>query len=340
MTKLAVVVLNWNGWSDTNACIESLIGLENENLHIYVCDNASSDNSVRQIRNWIGLSLDRLNMLREASGRTAFELRDLFDLPSSVDTGSIPEVDGKNSLTLLQTGRNGGYAFGNNVGMRCALKDGCDYFWVINNDTEVEPDALTWLCKRMEADPEIGICGSTLVYAGQRDTIQTWGGSKFRPLRGWAFALGAFAKRDDPIDATAVEADMTYVNGASMFVSRAFLEQVGLMKEDYFLYWEEIEWATRAKGRFRLGYAPRSVVYHKVGASIGTHDTEGQSSPLSEYYMIRNQLRFCARYSRISLPFVVLDIGRNVIRSLRRKQTKRLVTLMRALFGLPFVPAK
>jgi GT2 family glycosyltransferase len=339
MSKLAIIVLNWNGWRDTNACIESLFALENENLHLYLCDNASSNDSVVRIREWLGLHLEPSNQKRLASGRTGFELRDLFDHSPAPDPAAVAQISAANSLTLLQTGRNGGYAFGNNVGLRQALNDDCDYFWVINNDTEVEPDALTWLCRRMAADPKVGICGSTLVYAGQRDTIQTWGGSAFKPLRGWAFALGAFKKRTDPIDAAAVEAEMTYVNGASMFVSRKFLEQVGLMKEDYFLYWEEIEWAKRARGRFVMGYAPQSIVYHKVGATIGTQDS-GESSPLSDYYMIRNQVRFCLQYSRISLPFVVFDIGRNVVRSLRRKRPKRVATLLRALFGLPFVPSR
>ncbi len=334
--KTAVIVLNWNGWSDTNACIESLIGLENENLHIYVCDNASSDISVAQIRDWIRLSLERLNTQRIASGRSAFELRDLFDQPYSGDATNVPRAGGKNSLTLLQTGRNGGYAFGNNVGMRYALEDGCDYFWVINNDTEVEPDALTWLVERVESDPEIGLCGSTLVYAGQRDMVQTWGGSKFIPSRGWSAALGAYKHRRDPINGAAVEAELSYVNGASMFVRRKFLEHVGLMKEDYFLYWEEIEWAARSKGKFRLGYAPKSIVYHKVGASIGTKDG-AEPSPLSDYYMVRNQVRFCARYSKISLPFILFSTSRNAWRYVKRNKTDRAIILAKAMVGLPFV---
>lgn len=332
MTKLAVIVLNWNGWSDTNACIESLIGLENENLHIYVCDNASSDASVAQIRDWIGLSLERLNAQRTASGKSAFELRDLFDQSSADEMHGLSPIGATNSLTLLQTGRNGGYAFGNNVGMRRALKDGCEYFWVINNDTEVEPDALTWLVRRVEANPEIGLCGSTLVYAGQRDTIQTWGGSKFLPLKARSFALGGFKSRAEPIDAGYVEENMSFVNGAAMFVTKAFLEDVGLMREDYFLYWEEIEWCSRAKGRFKLGYADKSVVYHKVGASIGTKDGGG-SSRFSDYYMFRNQLRFCLEHSKISVPFAVFDVVRAAVRSARVKDFPRSRTLLRALFN-------
>jgi GT2 family glycosyltransferase len=129
------------------------------------------------------------------------------------------------------------------------------------------------------------------------------------------------------------------VNGASMFVSRAFLTEVGLMKEDYFLYWEEIEWAMRADGRFKLGYAPKSIVYHKVGASIGTKD-EGESSPISDYYMHRNQIWFCWEYSKISLPFVIFTVARAAVRYLRAGKRPRAAILMRALLNRPYVPVK
>ncbi|MEV4609870.1 glycosyltransferase family 2 protein [Neorhizobium sp. LMR1-1-1.1] len=336
MAKIAIIVLNWNGWRDTNPCLESLLKLENEDLHVYVCDNASSDESIDRIRAWVENDIAQVNNLRREAGGSEFTVRDLFDLTPAGGEGKLPPVLGTNSLTLLQTGRNGGYAFGNNVGMRLALNDDCEYFWIINNDTEVEPDALTWLHRRIVENPDIGICGSTLVYAGQRDRIQALGGAKFLPMKGRSYALGGFTLHKDPIDADAIETEISFVNGASMFVSRDFLTQVGLMKEEYFLYWEEIEWSMRARGRFRLGYAPKSVVYHKVGASIGTKD-EGESSPLSDYYMHRNQIWFCWQYSKISLPFVVFNIARSALRYLRAGKPARAVNLTRALLSRPYV---
>lgn len=339
MKKFAIIVLNWNGWRDTSACIESLLAVENEDIHLYLCDNASSDDSVARIREWLALNLERVSQLRRVAGKNGIELRDLFDQSPTPAPDTVAPITGKNSLTLLQTGRNGGYAFGNNVGIRQALHDGCDYFWVINNDTEVEPDSMTQLCRRMADDPKIGICGSTLVYAGQRDTVQAYGGAKFLPLKGRSYAIGGFARRDDAIDAAAVEADMSFVNGASMLVSRDYLQAVGLMKEDYFLYWEEIEWCVRGRGRFTLGYAPGSIVYHKVGASIGTKD-KGEASPLSDYYMFRNQIWFCLEYSKISLPFVVFNLGRAALRYIAAGKAQRAVNLARAMFSFPYVALK
>jgi len=119
-----------------------------------------------------------------------------------------------------------------------------------------------------------------------------------------------------PLDGAAVEQQLSCVVGAAMLVSRPFLEQVGLMREDYFLYYEEIDWATRAKGRFKLGYAPRSVVFHKEGASIGT--TASGGSPLSMFYLFRNRIRFTWRFHRPYLPVVLavalLDVAKMVWR--------------------------
>jgi hypothetical protein len=95
----------------------------------------------------------------------------------------------------------------------------------------------------------------------------------------------------------------------------------------------------RAGRRFRLGYAERSVVYHKVGSSIGTSDV-GESSPLSDYYMTRNQLKFCWQYSKISIPFVLLNIARSIGRYVARRKFFRAAILVRALAGLPYIPKR
>ena len=170
---------------------------------------------------------------------------------------------------------------------------------------------------RMEQDPDLGICGSTLVYFHQRDVVQAFGGAEYSRLTGRSRHVGAFLPISRvPESPEAVEREMSYVVGAAMLVSRAFLEQIGLMREDYFLYCEELDWAIRGAGRFRLGYAPQSVVWHKEGASIGTSANGG--SPVSVFYLFRNRVRVSARYFWWCLPgvlaFCALDIAKLVAR--------------------------
>lgn len=331
--NIAIIIVNWNGWRDTVACLESLLTLQHRHFSVFVCDNASTDGSIPHLRNWARTTgFSEANRRREASGLTRFVFHDLTDPPSD---GTQPFEDGgTNSIALIQTGRNGGFAAGNNVGLRQALKGDFEFFWLLNNDTEIEPDTALWLVQRMAADPTIGMCGSTIIYHGNRNLVQNLGGASFIPLKGRGVQLGERTSPSDPIDQAFIERQLSYISGASMFVSRAFLEKIGLMQEDYFLYWEEFDWASRANGLFKLGYAPKSIVYHKVGASIGTNDF-GDRSPLSDYYMARGRIKCCARFSKISLPFAVADITRDAVRWLRRGKPKRALLLIRAILGLP-----
>lgn len=286
------VVLNWNGWRDTLACVHSLLQAQPPPGRIIVCDNGSADDSLDQ--------LDQA--LRAVTGRS-FMRTDRV----GVDGADVTAA----GVWLVATGANLGYAGGNNVGLRLALRDpGCSHVWILNNDTEVAPDALPQALAHMAARPEIGLCGSTLVYAHDRQTVQAWGGSAHARWSGRTRHLGAHGQLADvPADPSATEAAMACVVGAAMLARREWLEAVGLLTEDYFLFFEEMDWAARAAllpgpgPRWRLGWAPRSVVFHKEGASIGTAAAGG--SPLSLYYLCRNRLRFAWRFHRAFVPTVI-----------------------------------
>lgn len=76
-----------------------------------------------------------------------------------------------------------------------------------------------------------------------------------------------------------------------MLVTRSFIEKVGLMQEDYFLYYEEFDWAMRGRGSFSLGYAADSHIFHKSGAS------SSKIMPVfTARYYYRNRIRFFSRF--------------------------------------------
>lgn len=279
------VVLNWNGWRDTLACVHSLLRATPAPGRIIVCDNGSADDSLAQLD-------------------TALRLADGAGFRRTDRAGVAGAAVGDGRLWLVANGANLGYAGGNNVGLCLALRDlACTQVWLLNNDTEVAPDALAEALARLAARPGIGLCGSTLVYAHDRQTVQACGGSAYSRWTGRTRHLGGHGHLATvPADPTEVEAAMACVVGAAMLVRREWLQSVGLLTEDYFLYFEEIDWAARAAGRFGLGWAPRSVVFHKEGASIGTAASGG--SPLSMYYLFRNRLRFAWRFHRTFFPAV------------------------------------
>lgn len=317
-TSPVVVLLNWNGWRDTLECLDSLFAEGATPCRVLVCDNASRDESIARIRGWA-----------EARFGNAFAHLKRSDVDAGVRLG-----DGQR-FALIENGGNLGFAAGNNVGIRLALRDPrCDYVWVLNNDTVVLPDALGHAVQRMQADTGLGLCGSTLVYFDEPDKVQALGGATYSRWSGRSRHVGAFLPRSEvPGDGAAVEAQFSYVVGAAMLVSRAFLEQVGLMQEDYFLYYEEIDWATRGAGRFRLGYAPGSVVLHKEGASIGTAASGG--SPLSVYFLYRARLRFCWRFHRPFVLSVICASLLDVAKLARRRRWPQVVAALRGLTQRP-----
>lgn len=299
-------------------CLESLFCSEGAEFVAVVCDNGSADDSLAQLRSWAACrftTTEWVNLTRAEVGNS---------------------VTLKNGIhfVLIENSANLGFAAGNNVGIQLAMNHAdCKYAWLLNNDTTVEPSALAHVVARMEEDSRIGICGSTLIYHGERDMVQALSGAHYYPLTGRSVFLGAFSELSKVPDMSdCVEAQLSFVAGAAMLVRRAFIEKVGYMMEDYFLYYEEIDWATRGAKYFRLGYAPRSVVYHKEGASIGTSPYGG--SPLSMYYLYRNRMWFTKRYHPLYLPTVLISCFWDILKLLLKGKMQLARASFRGVSGL------
>lgn len=322
--RTAAVVLNWRRPDDTIACVASLVALDRA-LDIVVVDNDSGDGSLERL----SAELPRL-----VAGRD-----DIAFAHAAPDRAVGWPGDGRRRLWLVPSGRNGGYAFGNNVGARIALQCADTAFvWILNNDTLVPgAESLDALVARMDADPGIGICGSTVVYQGGERGIQTRAGSQFQPRRGRFLPIGVGEAPSTPVDPHAIERRLAYINGAAAFVRRAVYETVGPMREDFFLYFEEYDWARRLAPRFRLGYAPASVVLHAVGSTIGTDDS-GAGSALSLYYLARNRVRTIARHAPAALLPAIGDELLGAARAWRRGHRQQARAVLRALTGRSFAP--
>jgi GT2 family glycosyltransferase len=239
-------------------------------------------------------------------------------------------------LFLVQTGSNLGFAGGSNIGLRLALADGdTNFTWLLNNDTVVDPDALTRLLDRMEGRPDVGICGSTLLYYYRPNIVQALGGSSYNRWTARVGHLGMGLSCGRVPTREWVEHRMDYVVGASLFVSVRFLKDIGLMNEQYFLYFEEIDWATRAKGRYTLAYAPQSIVYHKAGASTGTARRRKVPSVISEYYSNRARLLFTRKFEPVVMPTVIASVCASLIHRLAHGQFRNAGAIVRGSLGFP-----
>lgn len=292
-SRVYIVVLNWNGSSDTEQCVRSLLALKHQNFCILLCDNQSRQADLAETRRWGNELPGGLQELRA-------DERSFTAAPLAIKTRQV---------LLIHTGGNWGFAGGVNVGLQFAhAQPDMAFVWILNNDTTVHGDALQKLIDRATTDSHIGICGSTLLYHHNRDMIQAMGGAKYNKWSARSAAVGAFGLASSvPDDPSAVERSLAYVNGASMLVTRAFLDSVGPMEESYFLYSEEHDWAQRGvRLGYQLAYAPKSLVFHKHGASIGTSASGG--SNLSLYYLYRNKALFAARHHRETLITALISL--------------------------------
>jgi hypothetical protein len=177
----------------------------------------------------------------------------------------------------------------------------CQYFWVLNNDTVVDPGALATLVRQAEKQPKLGLCGSLILSYADPKRLQVQGGRRFSKWTGRA----QIPPRLTVEESRSRKPKFDYIEGASMLATRSFLEEVGLLEERYFLYYEEVDWAVRARGKFAMGYAPDSIVYHKEGASIGSNLDRGKRSLMSTRYLVRSRVLFTRKFGPLFLPTVL-----------------------------------
>lgn len=190
---------------------------------------------------------------------------------------------------ILETGANLGYAGGNNAGIRHAMAAGAEAICILNNDVIVDPNFLQPLLAALHRQSDIGVV-TPLVAEQAADGGRIWAlGSAVN----WRTAAIMRQHAGEPVQAWSHHApfEVEIASGAAMLVKREVFERVGLMDEAFFLYFEEVDWSLKVhQAGYRILAVPSSVVWHEVSATLGA------SSPVIDYYMLRNQLRLIGRH--------------------------------------------
>ncbi len=336
--RLGVVLVNWNGWTDTLECLESLMR-STIPLKVVVVDNASTDGSLQRLARWAEGSL------AATAADPAMARFSSPPVPKPLETVTLDmaaartNAPGNTALTFLDAGGNLGFAGGNNVGLSYLMRDPVvAYVWLLNNDTVVEPGAGAALLAQLDASFNVGMCGTVVRYYDRPDTLQCLNGSRFNPWTGVSAGIAANRPATIPYDPAAVASATDMVLGASLAVSRRFVEVVGLMSEDYFLYFEEIDWAYRNRGRFPTSFARGAVIYHKEGGSIGSSSAKGARSLKADYWLLRSRLMFVRQHLPLMLPLHWLLSAALIVRRLLRRQPAKARVMLQALFGQHFKP--
>ncbi len=212
-------------------------------------------------------------------------LRDTLACLSSLERVSYPNVDRwmvDNGSTdgspeavrahfpdvrLVTNPTNLGFAAGFNRGIRAALESGADYVFVLNNDTVLDPDVVTWLMRPMQIHSDVGISVPKIVYSDAPEKIWSAGARWVAlPPRVKLIGYGEASTKDELNQ----PCDLDYATGCAMLISRRTFETVGLFDEGYFMYQEDYDYSVRVRASgLRIRYEPYALVQHKVSQGLG-----------------------------------------------------------------------
>jgi hypothetical protein len=226
------------------------------------------------------------------------------------------------AVTLIETGANLGYAGGNNVGIRYTLEHGAQFVCILNNDIIVEPMFLEPLLATLQNDPAIGVVTPLIAVLNAPESI--WAlGSSINRRTATVTRLHVGDKVSTWRDGSPFVVDVA--SGSAMLVKREVLETVGLMDEDFFLYYEETDWCLRVQeAGYPIVAVPSAIVLHKVSATLG------ETSPVIDYYMLRNHLRFVNRHwtgltcRRIQIQIILRNLATIAAYTIKPHDGKRI----------------
>lgn len=288
MTKVYVVILNWNRPKDTLECVNSVFALIKDNFEItvVVVDNASTDNSVKLL----------------------------------TKLGS--------KIVLVQNTSNLGFSGGNNVGIKYALTHHADYVLVLNNDTLVKNDLLQRLLHSAKAENAYLVCPKIYFAKGfefhksrykpneQGKVLWAVGG-----VIDWN-NIYASNRGVDEVDRGQYNTltEVAFAPGTCLLAKADLLNKIGLFDEKYFLYMEDVDLSVRAKrAGFKVICDPSAVIWHKVAGSSGI------GSKLNDYYITRNRLLFGMKYAKNRTKLALIKESIQLLLFTGRKWQRRAI---------------
>ena len=292
--RVTVIILNWNGWKDTVECLESLFQINYSNFDVIVVDNDSHDESLEKIRNY---ALGKINVISDFlifnSNNKPIKILEYTKEESEhlkVETKFLKLASKK--LFLIKNYANYGFAEGNNIGIRFAVNIlNPKYILLLNNDTVVDQDFLKEMVNIGEINTDIGIIGPKIYYYNEKNTIWCIGGKI-----DWKLARGLHVGINEVDNGQYDEIkEFEYVSGSAFLIKREVVDEIGLIDKQFFLYFEESDWALRAsQNGYKSVYTPKAKVWHKVSKSGG-----GITKTLGLYYITRNRWLFMKKWANV-----------------------------------------
>jgi GT2 family glycosyltransferase len=284
MSRVYVIILNYKKWEDVAECLETLFRSLYDNFTVIIIDNDSQNNSLEYLVHWAENNTNFSNRLSHFSidkllKPVVYKYFNIDAFTDEIIPADLPQ------LVFIQNKANNGFAGGINPVLKCLLKEDA-FIWLLNPDMVVEETTLHSLAAFATNNPPESIIGSVIKYYSNPGKIHLYGGGKINFNSGTIEMI----KRKSELF------KMDYVSGGSLFTHARNFYNLGLLPEDYFLYWEETEWCYCAKMKgYKLCLCETAVCYDKVSTSIG-------KSFLADYYYTRNGLLFLSKYKKKKVP--------------------------------------
>ena len=342
-SKVYIVVLNYNTWQDTVECLESIYKSRYSNYQVILVDNNSNNDSVKFLKLWAEGGLDVIVKVDNPLRRNSFppvkkpieyrfyqedcEGNIVYEYQSRINGDNYA---GECPLTMIQANKNKGFSAGNNIGIKYALlNDDFKYIWLLNNDTVIDNDSLDKLVEKADSydkqkKTNVGIIGSKVLFYNDPNIIQGVG-VKYNKRLGASKHIGIFEEDKGQFNNDGSVPIIDYIMGSSMFVNKKFIDDTGLLCEDYFLYFEELDWILRGKQKgWDIGYCWKSKVYHKEGATMGSNSNGKLRSEQADYYTFKNRIVFTKKFFPKYICTVYVGFFMVALNRIRRKQFKRI----------------
>ncbi len=249
-------------------------------------------------------------------------------------------------VIYIQSGGNLGFAKANNLGVDASKGD---YLFFVNNDTELTESLAQNLAQFLAENPTVGAVSPLICYfpegeKGAADVIQYAGTTE---LSAWTGRNQTIGEKEIDRGQFDTPQSTAYAHGAAMMVPRKVVDEVGAWPEDFFLYYEELDWCAQIKkAGYQIFVVPTTKIYHKESLTIGPE------SPLKVFYINRNRVLFMRRNHSIRslIPYFVflwlVTYPKNIVTYLLRGKSNLMKAFHRGVWwnlfpnkiGDPYLP--
>lgn len=273
-----IVIVNYQQWQDAIECLGSVLDSDYKNFSVIIIDNCSKNNSSKYLTEWISdISVKRNLQARFLNNN---------DLEGITGAATLPVI------TFIQNNVNAGFGAGNNIVLKLLQAEDA-YIWLLNPDMVIEKNTLGQFMGCAKQLPQNSILGGVIRSYSQKEKILFYGGGRIY------FSLATVGMIKSPAQSEKLD----YISGACLFTHAVNFKRIGLLPEDYFLYWEETDWCYHARQQgIKLHVCKEARSYDKISTTIG-------KSFLAEYYYTRNGLLFISRYRKKNVPVALFFVG-------------------------------